>query len=94
MKKVSTGKVRIVEHYTAMWGTHYTVEELYADKKGRETWSVWGSGGYDCELYSWNDDEFKTVIEAEEKIRKRLKARDFIPRVVKELEFKAGGVEE
>jgi len=94
MKKVSANKYRIVEHYTSAWGTHYTVEELFVDKKGRETWSAWGSGGYDCEYYSWSEYEFKTVIEAEEKIRKVQKAIGFVPRVVKELDYMAGGVKE
>ncbi len=94
MKKVSANKYRIVEHYTAAWGTQYTVEELFVDKKGRETWSVWGSGGYDCEYYSCSEYEVKTVIEAGEKIGNVKRVLGLDPRGVKEMDVMTEGGKE
>ena len=89
MKKISADKFRIIERFGGNLfkdGTHYTVDELYVDKKGRQEWCEW-QYAIDAHGFNfWHTDTFSTIEKAEAEIAKRRKTKVFIPRIVKEIE--------
>ena len=85
--KISGNKFRIVEQFSEAYGTDYTVNELYINWRGKETWIEWI---HDCGVREgtvMTSNRFSSIEKAEAEIIRKQKAKGFIPKVVKELEY-------
>jgi hypothetical protein len=80
----SANRFRIIEDYSALWGTQYTIQELYINRNGkRKRWSTWCASSHP-ELPS-SPITYSKLSEAQNVINREIKERGFIPHVVKEI---------
>ncbi len=69
------------------WGTNYIVDELFIGRKGRETWVTWQCSSGSIHETHMEDKKFRSIEKAQAEITNRQKARRFVPKIVKELEY-------
>jgi len=80
-------KFRIIEHHIrTSAGVEYQVEELLFNSKGQEFWKLWewNCGPIGC--VRMTPDTYSSIKEAEDRIKREIKARTCKPKVVKEIE--------